>query len=488
MLRKVFLVLGLLFVFAIAALGIFVATFDADRYRPLLVEEMQRAIGRPISLERVSLGFRQGIALQLSGFAIYEDAQRLGEPLLRVESAAAVIRLPPLLKKRVEIVSVALRRPAVHAARDAQGRVNLTGLAAAASPAAAAVPPKPGGTAPVSFSIAALTLSEGTLHWTDALRSPPTELWVNAVDVEVRNIAPGRPMDLDLQAAIAGQARNIRLKGRFTPPASGVPGAIEQATLGIDALPLEAVLPPPQPGAPALRGLLSASLEGSLPTLDPAQLQGAITGQGRVTLTDGVIVNLNVLRAVFDRLSMLPGLVQALEARLPPEYQQKLAARDTALAPLELPLRLERGRLLLQRLQARTDTFALHGEGELGLDGAVNLRGVLRIEPALSAAIVRSVNELQALANARQELEIPLSIQGQAPQVAVLPDVQYVASKVLVNKAVDFLGNLLRQPEEDAPPGAEAPADQPPPGASQEDPLAAFLRRAIEQHTSGQEQ
>ena len=173
---------------------------------------------------------------------------------------------------------------------------------------------------------------------------------------------------------------------------------------------------------------------------------------------------------------MLPGLVQALEARLPPEHQAKLAARDTVLEPIDLAVRADAGRLQFDDLNVRSDTFGLSGRGRVDADGTMSVYALLRIEPQLSSAIIRSVNELQALANPQGELELPLTMQGIAPRVAVWPDLNYVASRVVVRKAVDFLGGLLK---------ADTPQTSDQPGTDRTDQgsgglLDQFLKKALE--------
>ena len=106
---------------------------------------------------------------------------------------------------------------------------------------------------------------------------------------------------------------------------------------------------------------------------------------------------------------------------------------------------MEEGSWRFDDLRVRTETFGLSGTGRIGLDGAVGIRATLVIDPALSAALIEGVKELQALTNAEGEMEIPLTIQGQAPQVAVLPDLNYLATRLIVTKARDLLGDLLER-------------------------------------------
>ena len=480
--RKFLLILSVLVALAAIALAVFIATFDADRYRPLLTAKLQQSLGRPVSMERIALGWRGGLALQCRGLTIAERSESGGEPLLHVESATALVRLAPLLHKQIQVASVILTRPRIHVVRDAQGHINLTGLAVAGAPAAAPAQAVRVGETNVSLSIGSFRINDGTLHWTNAMTNPPTELWVKALDATVTHIVPGQPMGLDVTAAVAGDAPNLHVSGHLTPPSATGAGSVEQASVSIDRLPLERVLPVAGPSEPQLRGVLTTTLQGRTDTLDPARLTHALSGRGTLKLTDCVLVNLNVLREVFGRLSVIPGLMQTLEERLPPEYQAKLAAKDTVLLPIDASMEVEDGIMRFENLEIRSDTFRVSGGGRVGLDGQIMIRSTLSIEPVLSSAIIRSVNELQALATKEGELEIPLTIQGQASQLAVLPDLHYVASKVIVTKAVDVLGRFLEKKN----PGSSDDTSQSSDHSSGSDLLGQFLERAIQRHAPSQ--
>jgi hypothetical protein len=440
--------LAVVLLLAILGIAIFLATFDADRYRPRLVRLLEDASGLRVRLDHLSLGWRGGFALELRGLTVHESRAAAGEPLLQLDSASALIRLMPLLQRRVEIGSVVLRRPSLRLARDAQGRLAVPIPAAAPAPAPAAGAGQPIAAAagpPVSLNVASLRVEDGTLHWLDASATPPMELRIKALDVTVTDIAPGRPMEVRLQAAVAGDTPNVRLGGRLTLPGGSTPGSLERLTLSVERLALERVMPAASKTEPRLQGRLSASLEGDVTSLEPAALSRAASARGSVRLEEPVVVNLNVLREVFRQLSMIPGLMERLQERLPETYRAKLEARDTVLQSFELPLELSDGSLRFSGLSLQSDTLGLSGRGTVGLDGSLALAAILRVDPQFSEALIRSVEELRALANARGELELPLAIQGRAPRVAVVPDVKYVASRVLTATAVDALGQFLQK-------------------------------------------
>ena len=471
------LTLGLL---VLLVLGVFLATFVADRYRPQLVRALEEASGLGVRLDHLALGWHGGIALELQGLTVSAPASS-AEPLLALDSANALVRLGPLLKRRVEVASVVLHRPRANLRRDRQGRVLIpvpvppaasepSTAPASSGPSSAATP------SAVSFNIARLRIEDGTLHWTDAAAVPPFELWVKRVEAAIEDIAPGHPMDVRVQAAVGSDTPNLRFSGRLTLPEGAQAGSLQQVTLRVDRIALEQLLPAAPAGAPHLRGRLSARLSGDAPSLEPAALAQTAAASGTVRLDEPVMVNLNILRDVFRQLSVIPGLLERLEERLPETYRAKLDARDTVLQPFDVPLELAGGSLRFSGLSLQSDTLGLSGRGRLGLDGALSLQAILRIDPEFSEAIIRSVAELRVLANAKGELELPLAIQGRAPRIAVLPDVQYVASKVLTVTAVDAIGRLLQRGEPaDGAPDAAPPSDA---GGL----LGQFLQKALERH------
>jgi hypothetical protein len=214
--------------------------------------------------------------------------------------------------------------------------------------------------------------------------------------------------------------------------------------------------------------VLSTSLEGRIQMLTPTQWARSLSGHGTLRVDDPVLVNLNVLRTVFERLSILPGLVQRVEGRLPEAYRAKLAERDTRFAPIHLSAQIEKGWIRFSELEVHSDAFELTGAGRIGLDGTVEARTTLRIDRVLSEAIRRSVHELGALTNADGELELPVMIQGRAPRVAVIPDVNAVASQLVTATAVSILEDLLQAPEDE------------PTAPTSDDPVGGILRRLLQ--------
>jgi uncharacterized protein involved in outer membrane biogenesis len=217
--RLLVILLALLLAAAVAA-AVFIATFDADRWRPRVTAELSRALGKPVSIQRLSLSWQRGLALELRGVAVQDDAQGWTEPLLAAEAVNALVKLGPLLHRSLVVSSVVVTRPRVRISRNPRGEVQVAGLAAAAAPAAA--PAAASDT--VSFTIASFRIEDGEVRWVDAMTAPPHEIRLRHVDAALSDISPGRPMRIEVHAALEAERPNVHISGRLTPPAAHRPG------------------------------------------------------------------------------------------------------------------------------------------------------------------------------------------------------------------------------------------------------------------------
>lgn len=462
--KKALLLLGVVLVLAVAAAGIFIATFNADLYRPLVVSRLQETLGVPVKLERISLGWRGGIALSLKRLAIYPQPQGIYtdlaarvEPSLRADEIMLLVRTMPLLRKRLEIASIALIRPRVRLTRSAEGVFQVAGVpfppekkpSAVPDPSSAGggspppAPPPAKGSSPgflemPSLAVDRIEVEQGVLQVSDPNLKPPAEWLVEQIGLEA-DIREDR-VDLKRLSAQVGDGK-VLISGKADNLKSGPK---VQFKVAAEKLPLKKLYPAPE-AEPHLTGDLSGSFQGTGEGRNSKALFHSFSGNGTIRLANLVLVNMNILQEVFKRISVIPGLVGVLQSRLPASYREKLDARDTVFEPTDLTVTVAQGALLFENLRLASDTFVLTGGGRLGMDGAVSSQMRLKIDPKLSAAIVQSVQEFQALTGSDGRIEFPVKAAGTLPRVTVLPDVSYLASRLIVNRVEDLLGDLLEK-------------------------------------------
>jgi len=265
--------------------------------------------------------------------------------------------------------------------------------------------------------------------------------WHGGLAAELKNLS--LHADRQRQGQPAFQAGRVIVQLRVMPLLRGeVPAAIQRIVLQEGSLRLNVS----GPSAAALQGRLAGSLELAFEGTPGPELTQGVSGKGALQLRDLRLVNMNLLRDVFDRISILPGLSERLLARLPPSYQERISARDTVFRPVDLNFSLGQGILSLGELDVATDSFQLTSSGgRVGLDGRLDVPAQVRVEPDLSAALVQSVEELKYLTDEGGRVIIPLALQGTLQRISVAPDLQYLTSKLLATKAQDLLGDLLNR-------------------------------------------
>jgi hypothetical protein len=171
----------------------------------------------------------------------------------------------------------------------------------------------------------------------------------------------------------------------------------------------------------------------------------SLSAKGNIKLTNAVLDNMNVLSAALDGLSMLPGLVQKLRTNLPEKYKPLLEKNSTEFKPIDAGFEMRDGRIFFDKLRVESDAFYLLNKGSVGMDNQdLQISAVLFIPQDLSAAFSSTVPELQYLEDTNGLITMPLEITGKVPNIAVMPDLNYVLQKLIASKGQELLNRLFK--------------------------------------------
>ncbi len=267
--------------------------------------------------------------------------------------------------------------------------------------------------------------------------------------------ALGQPLDnIKLEAQISGTTLTIQGfsakfaggdiagSGTFTDVMAQPTASFRISLIGMD---LNELIPPTSSSEPYLEGRSSVTFQGSFAGMAQTSITRSLQGQGQLSIGKGVIRNFNMVREVFNSLSLIPRLVEKLQSELPQSYEEKLNAKDTFLNPINIPFSISAGVLHIPQAVVAADTFGLRGAANVTLNGGLQAQTVLSIDPDLSKAMIKSVNELSYLTDAQGQIEIPVSASGILPHVKVLPDLGYVASKLAITKTTEWVESLVQK-------------------------------------------
>jgi AsmA protein len=152
------LVLALLLAIGI---GIFVATFDANRYKGVATDWVKRELDRTLVIDGpVQLSVLPRLAIKVSGVKLSEHARP--DEFAAVDEAALSLELMPLLSRQLVVQRVAAKGVRVTYARNAAGQSNVDDLLATSGEkekaAGAGDPPQEG--AALRFDIGAIELED----------------------------------------------------------------------------------------------------------------------------------------------------------------------------------------------------------------------------------------------------------------------------------------------------------------------------------------
>src|SRR5438270_8336106 len=138
--RKLAIAALVLVVLLVAAVLIVPHLIDINQYHSQIQEQLQKRLGRPVTLGEMSLGLFPP-SFQVNNAVIAEDPRfNSSQPFANVEKLAVSVKLLPLIHKDVEINSLELNRPHIELIRDAKGAWNFATLGQEAKPEAGTTP------------------------------------------------------------------------------------------------------------------------------------------------------------------------------------------------------------------------------------------------------------------------------------------------------------------------------------------------------------
>lgn len=218
------IILAVVLIAAIAA-GIFIATFDINKYKPTIVSRIEAAIGNPVEMGPLSLQWKGGLVMGLRDLRIFtvEDGKR--SVALSVDRATASINIAAILARQLDISSIRIERPQIIIVKCKDGRIEVKGLcpkscvvtppllatdsAKAASEAAVKAPAAP----PMGFKIKSVEIKDGSAQFIDLSAENPAELTIRKLDASIKDISLSTPVRFDVKMALTGQTQNVSFSG-----------------------------------------------------------------------------------------------------------------------------------------------------------------------------------------------------------------------------------------------------------------------------------
>ena len=162
--RILLIVAGVTAALLIAAIGIFVATFDPNSWKPRIQEAVLRATGRELSLNGpISLKWSLVPTIEARDVVLANIEGGSRPQMATVQSIEAGVALLPLLSKRIEISHLAVVKPDILIELTRDDRGNWLFGRPAASTATAVQAAASGGS--MAIDVKSVKVRDGTLTW-----------------------------------------------------------------------------------------------------------------------------------------------------------------------------------------------------------------------------------------------------------------------------------------------------------------------------------
>jgi uncharacterized protein involved in outer membrane biogenesis len=258
--------------------------------RQWIAEQVQAALGRPVSFGKVSVSLWGGLGVRVENVRIGDDPAFSNGQFVTADDVTVRVKVLPALFGRYEVSRIVLDRPAVVIVRTAEG-LNVETIGGKGER-----PEEPAGASgTAAVAVAYFDIEDGTLRFTDRTAKPPADITVDHLDLTATDVAPNKALTFELGAAVLGATqRNVTISGTVGPVD---PKAIDEAAVDLeisaDPVVIDDVLRLEQVAAalpPALRasGSISSGLDVK-GTVGDASIDGWVDATDTKLAYEGVL-------------------------------------------------------------------------------------------------------------------------------------------------------------------------------------------------------
>ncbi len=201
-----------------------------------------------------------------------------------------------------------------------------------------------------------------------------------------------------------------------------------------------------------LEGSLSSNLEIKTQAQTLEMLKSSLVGTGSLQVVDAKLININILRMVFDKVLSAPtiiakaagyDIIEELNRSLPSTLKEKLNSPDTNISLINTKLQTKNSRISYN-LDIDGEEFVLKADGELDYKGNIQFKPTLYLEEKLSNSIVNGVSEFSSFLNDESQVEIQFSqYNGPYDKLIVYPEIDGVAKSMIFDRAKQELKDVI---------------------------------------------
>ncbi|MBU1007235.1 MAG: AsmA family protein [Candidatus Omnitrophica bacterium] len=373
--KKLFTAALVIFMLIIAGIFIFIITFDANKYKDLLAEKIEDAIGKDVRIDEVSLAFLPALSFRIGEISVKDNDKTWGDALLKASSVSAGIKILPLIKKDIQLQYLNIKEIVVNIPEEAS---------------------------PVRIPIFS--------------------------DIDLRGEMKGNDIAIKRLTGIAAGG-HFSVKGNINDIFNNQYLEMDLALKGMN---IGEILPDAASGDPSLEAKLTMNAHVNAQGFDPLEALDTLSASGTARIDKGILKGVNVLSMALDKIdSILPDVAYRLKNKLPARYGDLLKQDYTAFRPIDMAFSMKDGKITFQETTISSDAFYMVGRGYFDVRANLGVKCDLFIPEDLSKEFVAQVYELKYLQDNKGRIMMPVDIVGRIPDVSVKPDKDYVTKKLI---------------------------------------------------------
>ncbi len=212
------LFVGGLFVLGLIAVFVVPKFIDVQKYKPVLIEKIAAATGRPVSLGGdLHVSVFPWVGVSFSDFRLGNPEGFEGKDFIVMNSFEVHVKVMPLLKKEILIDSFVIDGPELYLERDKDGRANWEGLGRGGEKSVAQKESTPkaeqDGFGLKSIVVGEFSIINGTVRLVDKQQGTKND--ISALNLQLKDVNLERPIELICSALVDGKA--VGVNGQLGP-------------------------------------------------------------------------------------------------------------------------------------------------------------------------------------------------------------------------------------------------------------------------------
>jgi len=380
----------------IASTGVFILfqTFDSDPYLLKFTQKASDIIGRQVSVKHVGLGLSsRGVTLDAWPLTIADDPDFTSQPFVKIDRIRVSLDLQTLiLQHKIQITNILLQSPWVHLIRSQEGNINVRNIAQKSMPVLpqAVSTGDNNGVTQINkghsqVNIKSIIIQDGAISYIDQSQDLPQDVWLKGINADLNDFSLTDPVLLSFTAS----------------------GLVFKSTS------------PQKQDNPVFKKV-SGYVRFNRPNL-----------QGDIIISDGVIKNFNIVKAVLSHAVKNFGGLD--------DMVNKLGANDTLIEKAEAKFSYHDKTIFMDDFLLQTNILEFNAQGSMGEGLNTTLQTMLRLNTDLSASLVNQLDGLKYLCDDSKRIAIGGSLNG------VYPHLKYKSDKDFKKKTKKVFNAMFRQ-------------------------------------------